>query len=343
MLAFRPWAWRTEPEHGRAASVEQTAANLQRALEQAHAIIDLQRRIQQVGHDLDAVMQLVVDTAMTMTAATGAVVEILEGDEMVYRAVAGLASASGGLRLAAPGSLSGLCVRERTALRSDDTSVDDRVDQAACQRVGARSMICVPLLDGDRCHGVLKVYAGVVAAFDDGVVTLLEQLASFIAVALRNAGDYADREREATHDALTGLPNRACVLERLTAALSDARRRAQPVCVAFVDLDGLKTVNDTAGHAAGDAFIVAAATRLRAAVREGDTVARIGGDEFVAVCPGSDGYDAERVRERLVSALSTHPAVAASVGVVASRRGEDADTLLARADEAMYACKQARR
>ncbi|MBV8929280.1 MAG: hypothetical protein JO152_09170, partial [Mycobacteriaceae bacterium] len=67
--------------------MEQTAANLQRALEQAHAIIDLQRRIQQVGHDLDAVMQLVVDTAMTMTAATGAVVEILEGDEMVYRAV----------------------------------------------------------------------------------------------------------------------------------------------------------------------------------------------------------------------------------------------------------------
>ena len=323
--------------------MDQTADSLLRALDEARAVIDLQQRIQEVGHDVDAVMRHVVEAALAMTGAGGAVVEIVEGDDMVYRAVAGLAAGSAGVRLAAAGSLSGQCVRERQPLRSDDTSVDPRVDRAACERVGARSMIVVPLLDCDRCHGVLKVYADTPAAFDDDAMTLLAQLAAFIAVALRNAGDYAERQRQATHDALTGLPNRALVLERLAAALQDPRRRAHPVCVAFVDLDGMKVVNDTGGHAAGDALLVEAASRLRAAVRDGDTVARIGGDEFVVLCPGADGDDAEQVRRRLTAALAVQPAVAGSVGVVASVPGEDADALLARADDAMYACKQGRR
>ena len=323
--------------------MERRLAALERQLERAQSVIRLQRSIQEVGHDVDAVLQTVVEAAMSLTEAHGAVIELVEGDELVYRAGAGMATGSVGFRLPAAGSLSGLCVAEQRAMRSDDTAADPRVNQEACERVGARSMVVVPLPDGARCHGVLKVYADVVAAFDDEALALLEQLASFIAVALRNAGDYEQRQHQALHDPLTHLPNRALGMERLAAALADSRRRSHPVSVGFVDLDGFKGVNDTLGHAAGDERLVEAARRLRSVVRDGDTVARIGGDEFLVVCPGADGHDAERVRARITSALHAAPPVPASVGVVASEVGEETASLLARADEAMYADKQARR
>lgn len=321
---------------------ELAVAALQRALAEAQAIIELQGRIQEVGHDVDAVLGLVVEAAMRLTLADGAVVEILDEDDMVYRSVAGLAASSAGLRLAAVGSLSGLCVRERRALYAVDTSTDPRVDRDACQRVGARSMIVVPLLDAQHCHGVLKVYADRPAAFGGEATTLLEQLAAFIAVALRNAGDYAESQRQATHDALTGLPNRAFVVERLNAAMRNPASESS-VSVAFIDLDGLKLINDTEGHAAGDALLIEVAVRLRSAVRDGDTVARIGGDEFVVVCPGTHSGEVDSVRERLSAALARLPRIAASVGVVASELGEQPTYLLARADEAMYVVKQSAR
>ena len=87
----------------------------------------------------------------------------------------------------------------------------------------------------------------------------------------------------ALHDPLTGLPNRALLLDRLEAALARSAREHREIAILFCDLDGFKQVNDSAGHAAGDAVLVQAATRLGAVVREGDTVARVGGDEFVLV------------------------------------------------------------
>ena len=87
----------------------------------------------------------------------------------------------------------------------------------------------------------------------------------------------------ALHDPLTGLPNRALLLDRLEAALARSSRERREIAILFCDLDGFKQVNDAAGHAAGDAVLVQAATRLGAVVREGDTVARVGGDEFVLV------------------------------------------------------------
>ncbi len=168
------------------------------------------------------------------------------------------------------------------------------------------------------------------------------------------ARDISDRlllesqlKEQATHDALTGLPNRALLSERLSQALADSPSPGRPVSALFLDLDSFKTVNDARGHLAGDQLLRAVATRLQSVVRSSDTVARLGGDEFVIVCPDSDSAAAQRLAERVTDALAVpvlidHEAVhvTASIGVaVAPPLEADAETLLRHADAAMYEAK----
>jgi len=149
----------------------------------------------------------------------------------------------------------------------------------------------------------------------------------------------------ATHDALTGLPNRALLADRLDQALAAASRSGGPLAVLVLDLDDFKVVNDAAGHAVGDLLLVETAHRLGSALRPGDTVARFGGDEFVVICTDADADAAAAVAERLHEALG--PAmevegqrhhVTASIGIALSPplRGED---LMRSADVAMYDAK----
>ncbi len=154
------------------------------------------------------------------------------------------------------------------------------------------------------------------------------------------------RLREAAlHDPLTDLPNRALVLDRLGQALRAQRRDHRPAVVVYCDLDGFKQINDTQGHAAGDEALLRTAEALRSVVRPGDTVGRIGGDEFVVVCSGiGTAADADDLVARIEAALTTgHPALRASCGTALSRPTDTAESLLRRADEAMYAVKRARR
>jgi diguanylate cyclase (GGDEF)-like protein/PAS domain S-box-containing protein len=151
--------------------------------------------------------------------------------------------------------------------------------------------------------------------------------------------------RAALHDALTGLPNRALLLDRLQHALA---RESVATAVMFVDLDQLKLVNDGSGHATGDELLVAVAERLRAGTRPGDTVARFGGDEFVVVCEDADAEQALLLAEDLAARLAEpYPladrlvTVTASIGVATSPG--DAGELLRWADTAMYAAKAAGR
>ncbi len=154
---------------------------------------------------------------------------------------------------------------------------------------------------------------------------------------------------QASHDPLTGLPNRALFLDRLEHALARARRSAARIAVMFLDLDDFKLVNDTRGHDVGDLLLLALAPRLNAALRPGDTIARFGGDEFVVLCEDlADEQAAVAIAERMAEACSrpvriegmTHTiTVSAGVAVTDDVRDTAAHDLLRDADAAMYRAK----
>jgi diguanylate cyclase (GGDEF)-like protein len=159
------------------------------------------------------------------------------------------------------------------------------------------------------------------------------------------------REREAMHDPLTALPNRRYLADWLGIALATARRTGQRLTLLYFDLDGFKAVNDRFGHDAGDRVLQQTAARLRAALRSSDFVARLGGDEFVAVLPNAPGEPGfSEMLARLRADLMRAPIpelrdghISASVGVASyPEDGDHAVALLAAADQAMYAAKQAR-
>jgi two-component system, cell cycle response regulator len=156
---------------------------------------------------------------------------------------------------------------------------------------------------------------------------------------------------EATHDALTGVWNRAAALPALDRELARARREQRGVGLAIVDVDHFKRVNDNHGHAVGDLVLKEVARRMNGAVRPYDTFARYGGEEFVVVLPCCSAEEAHAVAERLRALVSASPIVAESIAItatcsigVAACKGElSVDEMIRRADQALYAGKHAGR
>ena len=165
-------------------------------------------------------------------------------------------------------------------------------------------------------------------------------------------------ERVAHYDALTGLPNRVLFGDRLQQAMAQATRRAQRLAIAYLDLDGFKTINDRYGHEVGDRLLIAVAGRMKRALREEDTLARIGGDEFIAVLgelnsPGAAAGESSCLNcmpifDRLLAAAAEplyrgdlELRVSVSIGITFFPQADDVDAvkLVAQADEAMYEAK----
>lgn len=317
------------------------------------AVIRTQNEIAKMGLDLGGVMAMVAQSAQELTGASGAVVELAEGDEMVYRAATGMAENQLGLRLKRIGSLSGLSVATGSPLVSDDSRLDPRVDRAACERVGLRSMVVVPLRHEGALVGVLKVLSREPRVFDGEHVEILELMSELIAAAMFHATHYQANElfHLATHDALTGLPNRALFFDRLRHGLANARRAAERLAVLILDMDGLKPINDHFGHRAGDAALRQVAGRIRQSARESDTVARLGGDEFgVLLGKVGDRSGAAAHGGRLAEAIAApfdfedrSIPLGASIGVsLFPEDGEDIETLIEKADQSMYQVKRGR-
>ncbi|MEL7208705.1 MAG: diguanylate cyclase, partial [Actinomycetota bacterium] len=201
----------------------------------------------------------------------------------------------------------------------------------------------IAFLDGDE---ELAVSTLLIAHRDDAGA--IEHVSSIT----RDMSDRKELENrlahEATHDPLTGLPNRTLLRDRLDMALGRARRSATSTALIFCDLDHFKLVNDSLGHSKGDEMLIAIAARIDEAIRPGDTVARFGGDEFVVLCEELDDADAaqaiaERLRRAVARPLTLGQSelfVSVSVGIaVADRDGADPEALISDADAAMYRAK----
>jgi len=174
----------------------------------------------------------------------------------------------------------------------------------------------------------------------------LRQIAAELAVANRRLANAA------LTDLLTGLPNRRSAMDQLQQAWSAAARSGMPLSVMVIDIDHFKRINDTFGHAAGDIVLREAADTLRTSARRGDSVCRIGGEEFLVICPNTDIKAALQSAERLRTTLEAkrmaigkiEQTVTASIGVSARHASTvDIDALVSAADQALYTAKQAGR
>ncbi|HYL91314.1 MAG TPA: EAL domain-containing protein [Burkholderiales bacterium] len=218
------------------------------------------------------------------------------------------------------------------------------------RRYGALAAVPIPADGGPR--GIVCAMAEAPGAFGPEETRFLTAAASMVAAALHRLDSEARLAYLAQFDPLTGLPNRTLLADRFSLMIVQARRRNVSLGVLFIDLDDFKLVNDTQGHAAGDELLQETAQRLQSALRDGDTVARISGDEFAVVLADlARADDAAIVAQKILDRLAV-PAnvqgqelvITASIGIATfPADGDNAEALLGAADAAMYRAKQAGR
>jgi diguanylate cyclase (GGDEF)-like protein len=239
-----------------------------------------------------------------------------------------------------------------------DLRADDRFPRFATRALeeGLSAVFTFPLRQDDHQLGALDLYRTSPGPLNVGTMTAAQTLADVAAAYLLNAQARSDlresseRAREsALHDALTGLPNRTLLVQRMVHAILRCHRSEKLVAVLFADLDRFKAINDTFGHHVGDELLVAVAGRLSELLRPGDTLARLAGDEFVILCEDLDDTSqveplAKQIDEALGQAFvlsGLEVQVSASVGIAfAGRENDIPERILQDADTAMYQAKR---
>jgi len=225
------------------------------------------------------------------------------------------------------------------------------------------AIISLPLKIGTKVLGVMNVALGHPHNFTENEIQSLKFLGDQASIAIQNANLYEQAQQEisdrkkaekaiqhlANHDALTGLPNRRLFNERIQLEISRSQRNDQKIGIMMFDLDHLKTINDSYGHNVGDLLLQAVAQRLLGLLRKSDTVARMGGDEFLLILPEMNQQeDAILTAERILSALSTpfhldsyEVRITTSIGIAFfPDDGVDTNSLIKKADISMYKAKE---
>ena len=279
--------------------------------------------------------------------------EISEARQLLVRAASeGMPMDPGAQIAAAPGLVECIAALESTGIHQGDECRKVAGWIPASRADDFRSVLICPFRVGEAQRLLLAALAREESVFSLDDCGFVEAIASLLSTALQRHESEMRLARLAQFDSLTGLANRSLLSDRLTQAIAQANRQRWSGAVLFVDLDRFKQVNDTLGHARGDQLLAEAARRLQDSVRDGDSVARISGDEFAIVLANlTRAEDAAVVAQKVLDALARpfqlgdrEAMVSGSIGIaVFPENGQDADTLLTLADSAMYQAKESGR
>jgi diguanylate cyclase (GGDEF)-like protein len=332
------------------------------SLQERQQLLERLFRIQRsISHraPIDVVLAAITDGASTLLDAEVTALRLLDEDDPTYLRMASCVGVDNATmesiaRTKVGEGVGGRAVAEGRLVIADDYSVSDEAMSPFVVR-GLQTAMAAPVFRDGKVAGSLLV-----ASYDEGrrySATEQEMLLAFAehtSLALNDSSAvdainraYADAVHRATHDELTGLPNRALVLDRLQHAIARSGRDNSEVSVLFVDLDRFKSINDSLGHSVGDEVLSAVAYRLQEAVRPSDTVGRLAGDEFVVVCEDTETEGAMRIAERVAAAIAEPISlygrdlvITPSVGLATAAPSARAEDVLRDADVAMYRAKE---
>ncbi|HEX5755063.1 MAG TPA: sensor domain-containing diguanylate cyclase [Arenimonas sp.] len=319
-----------------------------------------------LAHSLEEVQAVVRHAARELTGCDGATFVLRDNGQCYYADEDAIAPLWKGCRFPLEACISGWSMLNRQPAVIPDIYADARIPHEAYRPTFVKSLVMVPIRTLDPIGAIGNYWAHPHHA-SDTEVALLQALADSTSVAMRNAQVWSElearvRERTAAleqanaeiqlisvTDEMTGLHNRRGFYLLAEPALAAARRREGRCLLAYVDVDGLKRINDEQGHEAGDVLIVDVARVLRAAFRSSDVLARMGGDEFCALVVDTE-MDEVQLRQRIDGAFAEfnrgssrlYP-LSSSIGIVTADPADHIDELLAQADARMYVEKRARR
>ena len=298
--------------------------------------------------DSPALETTILGEAARLTGAGGAALLVSRGDVLVARETLGLSDRMrDGFVVPLETSAYGRALVSGQIV-TEELSAAGPSSPAAPERDGWRAVMVSPLQSHRTTYGALALFFADARRFDDEDAAALRTFAIHAAIALDNRWLMQEKERVAVHDGLTDVFNRGYLEIAIERTVKDVRRNGGEASVLFIDVDGMKDVNDTYGHQAGDALLVELASLLRDSCRESDVVARYGGDEFVVLMPATDAAGAGEVERKVAAAIAARNAAAGSAPRLSASAGthtataDGVDTLLREADRRMYTSKRSR-
>jgi diguanylate cyclase (GGDEF)-like protein len=340
------------------ADLAEKTSELAQRLEERATLFEI-LRITSSSPELHVVLSALVERVGQMLRAREAVLFLYDEERQHFsvEAAYGFSDPAGvrGRGLSLGEGLSGKVGHTRASLLISDLSDVPEFQGFWGQAERSGSLAAVPILAQEKLLGVLSVTRSERDPLGDAEARLLGAIADNAALAIRNAQLFERMRQLSTHDELTDLANRRLLRSDLDREIDRARRFVTPFSLLAIDIDHFKYLNDRQGHPAGDAALREVARVLTTHVRKVDTVARVGGEEFMVLLPRTSAEQARAVAEKLRAAVLQHPfaggadqpggALSVSIGV-AELRGSDDDhgeSLIARGDRAMYSAKHAGR
>jgi diguanylate cyclase (GGDEF)-like protein len=275
--------------------------------ERLRAVITAQKEIAAIAHkSVGDIMHFVAHKMQELTSAGSVIVEMLEGDDRVYRAVTDDQSILLGTRSKATTGLSGMCLNTGMILYCKDSEKDNRVDLKNCRRLNAKSLVVVPLKYENKINGLLKLTSPFVCAFSDEDILLLELMAEYLAISLERAKVLDQLRNKSKIDTVTGLLVRRYGEEELRNLVQKTKEKNSVLSFILLDVDDFKHINDSFGHSAGDSVLQQMGELLNKNLRKTDVAIRWGGEEILILLPSTSDGGAINCANRLRKIIEAH-------------------------------------